>query len=141
MLLLACLLVVANAALTAKNAIFVLNTFTSNSVAPTCNPANFLETAYEFAQKNSYSYMWCAQTPTSYLNYLFVFTNTSTVAVQSFPATNVNCTGAPLHLQYITLGKECVLVGVKRLNDECLLQVRACILPATTLPCRTRLPP
>jgi hypothetical protein len=104
MLLLVCFLVFAEAALTAKNAVYVLSTYTSNNGAANCNQANFLETAYEFAQKNSYSYMWCAQTPTSYLNYLFVFTNSSVVAVQSFDATNTNCTGSPLNLQYITLG-------------------------------------
>ncbi len=50
MLLLACLFLVVNAALTAKNALYVLSTFTSSSGVATCDSANFLETAYEFAQ-------------------------------------------------------------------------------------------
>ncbi len=67
--------------------------------------AHFLETAYEFARKNSNAAQWCAQTPTSFLNYLWRFTNATSFTVQSFGAADVNCTGAVLASQTSAMGQ------------------------------------
>jgi len=111
MLLVLFLVAAVEAQLSAQNAVLVLQTFTSPSPQPTCAPSAFLETAYEFTVKTSNTALWCAQTPTSFLNYLFVFKNNQTFQVQSFGALDTNCTGAPIQTQTGTYGSCFHLIG------------------------------
>ncbi len=104
MLFLLALLAAVEAQLSAQNAVLVLKTFTSPSPQPTCATSAYLETAYEFTRKNSNTALWCAQTPTSFLNYLFLFGTNQTFQIQSFAALNTNCTGAPIQTQTGTFG-------------------------------------
>lgn len=99
-----CILLVAASATTLgpHTALFVLKSFTSTGSSPSCS--KYLETVVELPQKNANVAMWCTQTATSAVNYLFVFVNASAFQIVAFGPNDANCTGSPVAQQVVRAG-------------------------------------
>ena len=109
--LFALVVAVSGTTLTSQNAIYVLDEYAENTAEPQCDSAAFVSTSYEFAKKNAQLDIWCGQTPTSYLHYLFVFGNNSAALVQTHGANDDTCAGQPLSVQTVSTDKCFRLIG------------------------------
>lgn len=73
-----------------------MKSYSSNSAAPSCSTANFLENVWEFTIRG-----FCQSTPTSVANYKITVVNNTAVRFTVFPPSDTNCTGASSSVQVV----------------------------------------